>query len=164
MHKTIFFFLIVAALASMTACKRTLPDYGHTAVVKMANNWWVTINSALYGSQTPTRAYFGTYNASSNSIDSLWIDDLGLVGLKSLTVANYAKLTFSSTNAPNLDQPFGEPDSISVFNGKVITLGGHSKTGVATDSLYFQATLSDDPGDTITVAGTARTGFIADDY
>jgi hypothetical protein len=164
MHKTIFLFLIVAALGSMTACKRTLPDYGRSAVVKMANNWWVSINSSAFGLQTSTRTFLTTYNASSNSVDSLWVDDLGYIGLKALTTANYSKQTFAATNIANLDQPFGEADSVTIFNGKVITLGGHSKTGVATDSIYFQAMLSDDPGDTLTYAGTARTGFIADDY
>jgi hypothetical protein len=159
MHKTIFLFLIVAALGSITACKRTLPDYGHSAVVKMANNWWVTVDGSA------GHYYFATYNASSNSADSLWIDDANkTIGLKTLTVANYAKLTFSSTNTPNLDIPFTDPDSVSVFNGKVITLGGHSKSGVATDSLYLQVLFSDDPGDTLTIAGTARTGLIEDDY
>ena len=155
MHKTIFLFLIVIALGSITACKRTLPDFGHTAVEKMANNWWVTVDGSA------GHYYFATYNASSNSADSLWIDDINAtIGLKALTVANYAKLTFSATLAPNQDQA----DSVSVFNGKVITLGGHSKSGVATDSLYLQVVFSDDPGDTTTIAGTARTGLIEDDY
>lgn len=155
MHKTIFLFLIVIALGSITACKRTLPDFGHTAVEKMANNWWVTVDGSA------GHYYFATYNASSNSADSLWIDDINAtIGLKALTVANYAKLTFSATLSPNQDQS----DSVSVFNGKVITLGGHSKSGVATDSLYLQVVFSDDPGDTTTIAGTARTGLIEDDY
>ncbi len=165
MNKTIFLFLIVAALGSMTACKRTLPDNGNSAVVKLANNWWVTINGSLSGSYSSTHVFFATYNASSNAADSLWIDDLyKTIGVKTLTVANYPKLTFSSTNSTNLYIPINNPDSVTVFSGKVITLGGHSKTGVATDSLNIQFMFSDDPGDTITVAGTARTGIIADDY
>jgi hypothetical protein len=161
MHKTIFLFLIVVALGSMTACKRTLPDFGHTAVVKLANNWWVTPYATNYGFFTGGPVFFTTYNSSSNSADSLWLDDLKLgYGFKTEVTANYAKLTFSSTNSPNQYQG----DSVTVFNAKVITLGGHSKTGVPTDSLYFQALFSDDPGDTLTVAGTARTGIIADDY
>jgi len=150
--------LLVVVIAS---CKRTLPNYGSTAVVKMANNWWVTAYATNYGYLTSTPAFFTTYNGSSNAADSLWLDDLkNGYGFKTEVVANYTNLTFSSTKSPNLDQG----DSVTVFNGKVLPKAGHSKTGVVTDSLYFQALFSDDPGDTLTISGTARTGFILDDY
>jgi hypothetical protein len=161
MNKTIFLLLIGTALVSTMACKRTLPDNGTTAVVKMANNWWVTATGSLSGQLTTTHVFFATYNAASNTNDSLWVDDLGgIVGIKTETSANYGALTFSSSNSVNLYDTV----PVSVFNGKVFPLGGLSKTGVKTDSLYLQALLSDRPGDTITISGTARTGFDEDEY
>jgi hypothetical protein len=158
--------LLVSILVLVNAaCKRTLPSYGQTAVVKMANNWWVTAHTPNNGyykdGNGSMNFFFATYNSSSNAVDSLWLDDLeNGYGIKTEVTADYTNFTFSSTASYNLYLG----DSVTVFNGKILLNGGHSASGVVVDSIYFQALFSDDPGDTLTMAGVARTGFDQDEY
>jgi hypothetical protein len=154
---------------SMVSCKRTLPDNGKTAVVNMANGWWVTYS--VQG--TPllaTPVFFSTYNTSENTTDSLWIDDLGnFWDFKGKVASDYTHLTFSNNACVNTYYD----DTAQIANGKILLKAGHSRTGVLTDSIYFEIKFSDDEDangnpapylNTYVVSGTARTGIIADDY
>ncbi len=129
----------------------------------MSNGWWV--NYSLGGTaQLPKPVFYSTYNTAANTTDSMWIDDLGLFwDFKGTVAIDYKSLTFSNPMCINTYYV----DTAKVANGKVLLKAGHSKTGVATDSIYFEIQFSDDSptyGNTYIVSGTARTGIIADDY
>jgi hypothetical protein len=150
-------FIIIAFISS--SCKKDVKP-GETAAVKAANGWWVTFTlggSDVYGLGT---FFLNTYNTSAND-DSLWVDDLGHSWqFKVKTKIDYSTLTFSTANAQNEYYNI----TVNITDGKILSKGGRSKSGVPTDSIYFKANFSDDPSNTYVISGTARTGLIEDDY
>ena len=153
----LFFFLSVVA----AACKKSTFDPGTTTTPKTSNGWWVTYSAG--GTVLVGPILFSTYNTAANNTDSMWIDDLkNFWEFKGKVALNYKALTFGSTGIQNNYYP----STADLTNGKILLKGGHSKAGNVTDSIYFQITFSDDtsPGTVYTVAGTARTGLIEDDY
>jgi hypothetical protein len=162
MRKLILILFSIILLAG--ACKRTLPDYGATATVKMSNGWWVVLYEGSTAVTNPV--FFTTYNTSSNT-DSLWLDDLKHgYGFKVKTAVDLNALTFTGNGLAN-SYYIGTtafPASVNITSGKVMLKAGHSRAGNITDSINIKAVFSDDPGETWTIAGVARTGFIEDDY
>jgi len=172
-----FLYSLPLLLLMAAACQKT-PNYGQTATVKMSNGWWITMS--LNGTVVVDSAFFDTYNTASNVGDSLFLDDLlqlsaggsaPVLGayypdFKCVAVADSVNLTFSASNSGNYYfLEYGAPLSptVNIYNGKILPNAGHSTTGVATDSIYFQVNLAGIP-DTFTVAGVARTGFDGDDH
>ncbi len=160
MRKILFIGFVALVSIYSVSCKKTLPDAGRTSLVKMANGWWV--NYTLNGvSQTSSPTFFSTYNVSENTTDSMWFDDLGhFWDFKGKVKADYVNQTFSGTGVVNQYYT----STADIANGKIITRGGHSRAGNITDSIYAEIQFSDDPGNTYILSGTARTGFIEDDY
>ena len=164
--RKIFVAIFITASVLSLSCKKDLKP-GETAAVKAANGWWVTFKlggSDVYGIGT---FFIDTYNTSAND-DSLWIDDLGHSwGFKSKVKIDFNALTFSATNSTNV---YYDPAhnftaaTATITEGKILHNAGRSKSGNPTDSIYFKANFPDDPTDTYEIAGTARTGFIEDDY
>ncbi len=159
MKKILISSLIILAIIAIS-CKKTLPDYGQTSTEKASNGWWVTFTQGgvdIYGIGT---VFLSTYN-TSESPDSIWIDDLhNTWDFKCKAAINYPALTFSTTSSQNQYYNI----TVSIQNGKILPNAGHSKSGNVADSIYMEATFSDDPTDTYIISGTARTGFIEDDY
>jgi hypothetical protein len=112
-------------------------------------------------------------------------DDLGLVkhgyDFKVEVASDYTNFTFTTGGpADNLyprdslvpsagssvsDSIVYMPNTpVTVLNGKIFPKGGHSRTGVVTDSIYMQVLFAKFPGDTLTIAGVSRTGFVDDEY
>ena len=164
MRKLIYLFCLPVMLL-VASCTKQIPDYGATSTVKMANGWWVVLS--LGGAPQTSQVFMTTYNTSANTTDSLWIDDLkNGYGFKCKAKIDYTNMTFAATNSAN-DYYVGTPAfpaTVSITGGKVLAKAGHSKSGVATDSIYMKVVFSDDPTDTWEIAGTARTGLIEDDY
>ncbi|MFI5185309.1 MAG: lipid-binding protein [Chitinophagales bacterium] len=158
MRKKLFAIFIVLTILSIS-CKKDLKP-ADTAAVKAANGWWVTFKlggADVYGLGT---FFFDTYNTSAND-DSLWVDDLGHSWqFKCKTKIDYNSLTFSTANAQNQYYNI----TVNIADGKILPKAGRSRSGNPTDSIYFKATFSDDPSNTYEISGTARTGFIEDDY
>lgn len=74
---------------------------------------------------------------------------------------NAANQTFAATNAESLYSNI----KVNLQNGKVLT--GVSKGPVSqavTDSIYFEAEFSDDPGTVYQIHGYARTRYVEDDH
>ena len=166
MKKIKIVFGILGLLLLVTACKRTLPNYGQTSLVKMSNGWWVNYDDTGGGNVYGTY-FLSTYNDAAG--DSLWVDDLkNFTGFKAKAAVNYSQLTFSTTGSNNLyyDGSTYIDNPITIIGGQVFPKGGHSKSGVVTDSINFKVILPGNfgPTDTIIVSGTARTGLIQDDY
>jgi hypothetical protein len=154
--------LFIIVIVCMFSCQKSF-DPGTTVANKIANGWWVTFTqggSDIYGLGT---FFFSIYNTSQNG-DSIWIDDLKHSWVfKCRAVADYKALTFSATASPN--DRNGDTTTVTITNGIVLPKAGRSRAGNITDSLYMQISFSDDPsGFTYVISGTARTGFIEDDY
>lgn len=171
MHK-ISFGLLIVLLTLFYSCTKQIPNAldgnpGNAATVKVSNGWWVNISAPGLGNLTPTPTFFSTYNTAANTTDSLWLDDHGNgYGFKCTVALNYAALSFQVANSLNyyIDS-YGDTNTlVTILNGKVLPKAGHSRAGNITDSIYMQAVFSDNPSDTFAIAGTARTGFIEDDY
>lgn len=179
----IIYGLGILTILSMTACKRTLPSPGQTMAQNAAGNWWVTLQQ---GSTTLSPYFFlTTYNTSSNTEDSIWVDDplqslnadldggnlvyytygISYASFKVKAGLQYTALTFSGTNLENnyWSGDTSSSETLSIYNGRVFPKGTTSRTGVKTDSIYFQIVFSKNPVDTFVVSGYARTGQIDDD-
>jgi hypothetical protein len=148
------------AIFLVSSCDK-LPTVDGTAAQKMANEWWVTLDSVGKAD------YFGighfkiaTYNTAAND-DSLWIDDLNNGwGVKFKAKADYNNLSFVAVNASNTSSPI----TINLTEGKVLLNMGRSKSGNVVDSIHMKVEFSDDPGAIYEMNGHARTRFAEDDY
>jgi len=77
--------------------------------------------------------------------------------------ADLANKSFTASDSQNS----AYDSKVNILNGKVFKNGGHSKTGVVVDSIYFEIQFNDDVtpyGTTYVVSGHKRTGFTADEY
>jgi hypothetical protein len=167
-------FGILASVCVVASCTKT-QNYGSTAVQQVSNGWWVMAYSSVNGivSITPTTGpdtasnhiFFVTYNASQNTADSVWADDLENIGgnydVKALLGVDLSTYTLTSAGAANLYQ---STNPVQWASGKVFPKGGLSRTGVVTDSIHLQFLFAGNPGDTLTIQGVARTGFDGDDW
>src|SRR5277367_183940 len=156
----IFKISAVIILFSMS-CTKKLENPGATNTVAMSNEWWVTLTlggNDLLG----THVLFATYNTAANVADSLWLDDLGNgYDFKCKVLANPKALTFTTDSSQNLYYDI----KVHIANGKIIPNGGLGKsTGSPVDSIYMEASFSDDPGDTYIISGVARSRWAQDDY
>src|SRR5579863_9478717 len=116
---------VIAGICLVASCTKT-QNYGGTAVQKVANGWWVTAYSSVNGvvSLTPASAgnhiFFVTYNASENTSDSVWADDLGNIGggydVKALLVVDLSSYALTSGATANLYQT---TSSVQWASGKV---------------------------------------------
>jgi hypothetical protein len=94
--------------------------------------------------------------------DATSTDPLDFTGwvLDSKVDTNIQGLTFTANEAANA----GDGSVVTITNGKILKGAGHSRTGVATDSIYFEGEFDYDPGNKIIFAGHRRTGFDEDEY
>ena len=161
MRKLLYGTVLLGVIMIIASSCTKKSDYnpGTTNASKVANGWWctMTVGGVDIGAGT---FFLSTYNTADNK-DSIWIDDLGnSYQFKVKAKADMSALTFKTTGATNETYPI----TVDINGGKVLPRAGKSKAGNVTDSIYFEAVFSDDPTTTYVVAGTARTGFIEDDY
>lgn len=115
------------------------------------------------GAELTDFGHIATYNTSANTSNQLWIDDQAEIwDFKVKVTADPNNLTFSANQAVSAID--GYNIKINVTDGKIIENGGHSKTGVLTDSIYMKIEFEDDPGTIYSIRGHARTRFAEDDY
>ena len=152
--------ILIAALLIFTSCQK-LKDPGATAAVKVANEWWVTLDSVgipdYYGIG---HLKIATYNTSAND-NTIWIDDYqNIWPFKIKTPVDYNTLTFSTTAA----QSEYTNITVNVTDGKIFPKLGHSRSGNIVDSIHMGIEFSDDPGTMYEINGVERTRFVEDDY
>lgn len=153
-------FAILIAVALFTACKKDV-DAGGTAVQQLAGEWWIQIkiNNAPV---VPNYFKVSTYNTAANVSSEMWVDFPDWPFKGKVTV-DPKGLTFAATKSEGVLQP--NPVSAKIQNGKIlqnITKGPVSKA--PTDSIYFEAEFTDDPGTTYQITGYRRTRFAEDDH
>lgn len=156
--KALIKIFCIAVLIS--ACSKK-PDVEYTSTVKMAGEWWV--EPFVNGAQDDDFQKVYTYNTSDPNSNQIWFDDLKHTWwFKGKMDVDYSTLTFKpKTGISNL---YASGETIDIIEGKIISGGGHSKTGVVVDSIYLKAKFSDDPGHTWEFKGHQRTGFFEDEY
>lgn len=169
MKKIILASTIIIFIAG--SCQK-LKDVGETSAVKVANEWWVTIDSVgIPDYYDLGHIKIATYNTSAND-NHIWVDDYKNGngygdGFKIKAIADYKNLTFSSEDSAANDYFDGSsdfPKSADVTDGKIFPNMGHSKSGNVVDSIHFKIEFSDDPGFIYEINGVARTRFPEDDY
>ncbi len=166
----------MSGIAALNSCQKA-QDAGATSAVKVANEWWVTLDSVgitdYYGIG---HIKIATYNTSSND-NHIWVDDYESLSqylpfsFKVNAVADYSALTFSSSaNAangyfdPTNTDPTAPPETVSITEGKIFPKMGHSKSGNVADSIHMKIEFSTDPGTPYEINGVERTRFPQDDY
>ncbi|PWT95419.1 MAG: hypothetical protein C5B52_17900 [Bacteroidetes bacterium] len=162
MSRNIIKTFLAAALFGLilAGCKKDEP-IGGTATQSLANEWWVQI--LVDGSPVaPDFFKLGTYNIATNVNNQMWIDDFRQIWPFKIKVdVNAEGKTFSASNAASEYSNI----TVTVTNGKVLTNAAKGPISKAvTDSLYFEAVFSDDPGTTYQFTGYARTRFSEDDH
>ncbi len=152
----------------LTSCQK-VKQAGGTSAVKVANEWWVTLDSVGMAD------YYGlghqrilTYNTSSND-NNIWVDDNKLTyGFKIKAAVDYTNLTFSSTPLTNneyfIQGSSSFPETVHLTEGKIFPKMGHSRTGNVVDSIHMKLEFSDNPGFIFEINGVERSRFPEDDY
>ncbi len=160
MKKLFLVITIVSAIPFLNSCQK-VKDPGATAAVKVANEWWVTLDldgtEDVYGIG---HFRLATYNTSAND-NNIWIDDYqNGWGVKFKTPVDYNALTFSTTAAQNEYYNI----TVDLTEGKILQKAGHSRSGNVADSIHMKVEFSDDPGNVYEMNGVERTRFPEDDY
>jgi hypothetical protein len=167
-------YIIILAGFILNSCQK-VKEPGATSAVKVANEWWVTLDSVgisdYYGIG---HVRIATYNTSAND-NNIWIDDYENLSLflplsfKVKAAVDYTALTFSSAplaaNAyfdPN--DPSSFPETVNITEGKIFSKMGHSRSGNVADSIHMRVEFSNDPGTMYEMNGVERTRFPEDDY
>ena len=159
---------------SFTACDvETDEKPGGTNIQNMCGYWDISVSQIdesgnvvyapdeLFGIEG---APLCTFNTASNSTTQMWIDDQGeFWNFKFLVDIDYAAGTFKATDVPYNDDmreiaaaiaagqtvdEDGNPlvaDKATITDGKIFFGGGKNIHGVATDSISFVITFTDDP-------------------
>lgn len=154
--------LIMLAAVMVLACKKEKDtSAGGTATQAMAGEFWIQLkqNNKLV---VPDFFKIVTYNTAENLPNSMWIDDQEhLWPFKVKMIVDPATKTFSAANAKSSYSNI----TVKINNGKIlekVTKGPVSQT--VTDSIYFEAEFSDDPGEVYQLAGYRRTRWPEDDH
>ncbi|MEP6951283.1 MAG: lipid-binding protein [Ginsengibacter sp.] len=159
--------IISLSIFVLSSCQK-VKEAGATSAVKVANEWWVTLDSV--GIQD----YYGighiriaTYNTSENNND-IWVDDNKAgYGFKAKATADYTNLTFSSAVLAANDYfvPGGVfAETVHITEGKIFPGMGHSRAGNVADSIHMKMEFSDSPGFIYEMNGVERTRYPEDDY
>ncbi len=160
--------IVISGAFILVSCQK-LKDPSSTSAVKIANEWWVTLDSVgipdYYGIG---HFKIATYNTAAND-NTMWIDDLkNGWGVKFKSTADYSILTFSS-QATAANEYYDTTANLTAAtvnqtDGKVFSKLGHSKSGNVVDSIHMKVEFSDDPGTIYEMNGVERTRLIEDDY
>lgn len=130
-----------------------------SATSAMNGEWYIDVIKASNNSVQVQHALHRTYDSNDGK---MFIDDKkeGWY-LKGKLNVNVPSLTFDTSKESNLLDP---GTTFTITEGKILKNAGKSKTGVATDSIYFKAEFSYEPGVIYIHSGHRRTGFIEDDF
>jgi hypothetical protein len=153
--------LLIMAIFFVACRKEKDTDAGGTNTQALAGEWWVQIKV----NNTPVVAdYFKilTYNTTENVASKMWLDDHeNIWPFKFKIDVDPAAKTFAAANATSTYTNI----TVKLANGKIldkVTKGPVSKA--VTDSIYFEAEFSDDPGVTYQFTGYKRTRWPEDDH
>lgn len=172
MNKNIFCILtLLFSLFSFSSCEKD--EIGGTATEKMAGEWYVTADAIDANGKVVYedvfslgRFHLDTYNLSSNSTDSMWIDDhKHFWEFKSKIKVDMNAMTFETIKSTNTLSGA----TVAIKNGKILLGAATTPSGSKADSIVFTVNFSDDtyPGSygftSYRVSGFRYTGLKNDD-
>jgi hypothetical protein len=163
----IYLLALISTAGLLSACEKDEPEVGYTAIGKAAGEWWVTYQVETSPGVFEDQAGYVpllSYNTSDNAPNQIWLDVAIFRPFKSKSGFDGSTMSFSAADAPSLVQRTGNNFTVKVTEGKVILGGGLSQTKVPTDSIYFRAEFSYEPGTIYHISGHRRTGFLEDEY
>lgn len=137
------------------------PDVGGTTTQAVAGEWFTTFT--IGGEDVYGLGYqlITTSNTAANTAGEFLITDDGHTwDYKVKSPLNLDAKTFGGTGLTNLAYDI----TVNIANGKILPGAATSSGGNVTDSIYFEAEFSDDPGTIYQVAGYRRTGFLEDEH
>lgn len=136
-------------------------DYnpGGTNTQNMAGEWFVVTKKG--DTKIVDYKKIMTYNTAMNDGKEMWVDDLGKIwDFKVKSPINYNSLTFAGNTLENTKYDI----TVNITNGKILKGVATTTGGNKSDSIYFEAEFSDDPGVVYTISGYKRTGFSEDEH
>lgn len=159
-NKVLFGIFTITLLASCN--NEGYDDYkpAVTPSVELNGEWYIDIIDAdtgdVYAQHVTTRTYDTNGGDGKMVINDFKGAPAPLTGywIKAPVDTNPSNLTFSAKNAPNTNVPGAT--TVTVTDGKIIKNAGHSRTGHATDSIYFKVQYSFDTTTTLIYAGHKR--------
>jgi hypothetical protein len=149
---------IVALVVFIISCNKK-PEIEYTSTYKMAGEWW-----AQYfhnGAALTDHHKIATYNTSDPNSGKLWVEDDEIWPFKAKASIDYPNFAFSASTG---DNELISSENVKFYEGKIITGGARSKSGVIVDSIFLRVEFSDDPGTIYEIRGHGRTGFLEDEY
>jgi hypothetical protein len=154
--------IITILFLGITSCEnKGFEDYEQTLSPSGALNgeWYIDVIEESSGTVEVEHALHYTYDSNDGK---MFIDDRKdgwyLKGKLNVDAKN---LTFNATDEDNLND---KGSKFTITEGKILKNAAKSKTGVATDSIYFKAEFDYDPGVIYIHSGHRRTGFEEDNY
>lgn len=137
-----------------------------TPALPLSGEWFIDISDAE-GNVLVQHTLHKTYDTNDGD-GTMYLsdrigagpDDFSGYYLESKVQTNVPNLTFSANDVENVS----DGSIVTITNGKILKGVGHSRTGVVTDSIYFEGEFDYDPGNKIIFAGHRRTGFNEDEY
>ena len=160
--------IFFACIIFLTSCEKDV-DAGGTAVMKMAGDWWVTVD-VIWEGENIGDAYglehiqMFTYNTAANKSTEMWLeDDHNFWAFKIKVDVQYEERTFST--AGFVDNREYE-SKVKIFDGKILAGAAKTPSGMPADSIYFKVKFDDDYDeiDYYIISGFRRSGFPADDF
>lgn len=168
MKKYLTAMIAACSIMFMTSCDDDT-DPGGTTVMKMAGDWWVTVDFIDESGINHGDLYnighiqMYTYNTAVNKATEMWIEDGAHFWDYKLKVdVQYENRTFSTAGFVE-NQAY--ESKVSIIEGKIMEGVATTPSGMPADSIvYFIQFDDDDPGITYKISGFRRTGFPADDF
>jgi hypothetical protein len=151
------------------------PEMKVSSTYPLSGEWWVRYFDDAAGTNDVGGGYYPlfTSNTAANDGKEIWITDTWPYTVKcpvNMTSKTFAgndvvnNLTTTIEGSAGQDSLVIDDFKMNITLGKVIVKGGHSTSGVVTDSIYFAIEFVDDPGTIYYVAGIRRTGFLEDEH
>jgi hypothetical protein len=139
--------------------------------INLAKHWFVrvqgpssTSNYSLFSTRTTflteTTDTFGTQTQRMLK-DTITLDDHNLLSPTLRANITLASRTFGEGTYKNWNDT---SNKFILKEGKIIRLGGKSKTGKTVDSIYIKYTFQSAPGTDYILTGHERTGLLEDEY
>lgn len=172
MKKFLFIALAAASIAIISCSKdEGIPDNPNT--LTLAKHWFVRVQGPVTTSDYSLFSTRTTYYTSvidtfdtqqqRRLLDTLTLDDHNLLTptLRSHVKINVATRTFGEGVYKNWNNV---TSSLILKEGKMVRLGGRSRSGTAVDSIYLRYAFQSAPTVEYVLTGHERTGFLADEY
>lgn len=171
--KKLLLFALAAAPFVIVSCTKDEGVNDTPTTINLAKHWFVrvqgpssTSNYSLFSTRTTyLTETIDTFGTQFQRIlkDTITLDDHNLLtpSFRSNVRITVASRTFGDGTYKNWNDT---TNKFILKEGKIIKLGGKSKTGKAVDSIYLRYAFQAAPATEYILTGHERTGLIEDEY